>query len=223
MKCIAVFLMTLIVPVVVEAQEQTDNYFIFGINILMPSTTGEVTGPPEFVEGYAFSTWVRKSSDVLRSRGILGFSLGAHIDKLRTSFIVSATWAQVSSPGGCDSREVEFSCRYSILELGPATLLCIASLKSSTGGRSDASDRSFAGCIMRDQYWIPGVGLGLDLSIIHADVRLHAWTHLRIADAAVPSGPPPAPYDKIPYTMEPVYLKYDVSLNLGIEFPIRPL
>lgn len=219
MKNIASLFSVLVLIVVLTpiAQSQDHDYFIFGINLLMPSTRGEVTRPREIVKGYGGQTWMSKSVDISRSRGLLGFSMGGYIVDLRTSFTANGSWAQASSPAGNNSTEFEFSGRYSIVESVPVKLLAIASVRGVSAGSSTGSERAYGGYFARD-YWTPGIGLGIDFSIIHADIRVHGWPHTKIADASVPSGPPPAPYGEIPFTLEPVYLKYDVSLNAGIEF-----
>lgn len=201
------------------AQEQSQNYFIFGINFLMPYTRGQVSGPSQIVVGDMSFSYIRNGLNSLSSRGLFGLSMGAYIADLRTAFTASGTWVQIGSPGFGNCTEIELSGRYSILIWNPLTFSAIACLRRTMGG--SRYERAYGGYFMRDGYWMPGLGIGLDLSVIHADARLHAWPHLRIGNAAVATGAPPSEYNMIPYTLEPVYARYDVSLNLGIEFPIR--
>lgn len=78
------------------------------------------------------------------------------------------------------------------------------------------TERSLRGYSFNRPFFLPEVGVGANASILHAEIKLHAWPGLVVGEAAEPGS-----HDS--FTWKPIRLNYAVSILLGIEFMLLKL
>jgi hypothetical protein len=197
------------------ARQQKDNHLVVGFTILTPHITGTTKGPKTVID--RTSGQQEGFNDAFRSNALISLCTGLRFDNIRTSFAIRILAVQSARPLFGNDSETEFSARYQIWESGLANLHAILSIKRTSGLPS--TDMWFGPYEFPVTYWLPGVGLAVNFSIIHGELQFHGWPRVVVGYAAVPNGQRPF-VDPTWYDKEPIYLKYAISLAAGIEFDI---
>ncbi len=119
----------------------------------------------------------------------------------------------IGSPGfrSGDFRGWEIFIRHTLWRHGLVQLYGVGSL-----ARLDPVTERIDGYDFNYPFFLPGLGIGGNASIVRGEVKFHWWPGLEIGKAReAVSGP-----GYCPYREEPIRLKYMLSVHLGIEFTL---
>jgi hypothetical protein len=200
------------------ARQENKNHLVIGLTFFTPYTTGTTEGPKTVINIVLPELGPNVFNDAFQSNALFRLSLGIRIDQLRTSFFVSLHGSQIREPVAASGSDLEFSCRYLFWEHGLANLSGIISLKRSSYINDSAIQHRYT---FDRSFWLPGIGLSANFSVVHSEVQLHGWPGgTVIGYAAEPNGIPPSPFTKAWYDKRPIYLKYTISVTIGIEFDV---
>jgi hypothetical protein len=204
---------------------------LFGISVLTPRTFGATSGPPLVTAGnsvdprnlwYWWGGPITSFDDRLSMGDPLSFSIsvGLRIEPWQTSFVATlhAELVRLPSRANAGHRGFELSGRHALGEIGPVDVYGVISISRWYFSNED---RPFEyGYDFGKSFWIPGVGVGAKYSVIIVEAQFQGWPRLEIANAAEPNGIPPGTPGQVWYTVKPIYLKYAVSLTVGLEFEL---
>jgi len=109
----------------------------------------------------------------------------------------------------------ELSVRYELLRRKPFSFYAVGSLARLNPYQEKWL---YEGYDLNEPFFLPGLGVGANVSIVHAEVRFHKWPGLKVGEVVEP-GPPrlPSGYD---YTLKPLRLNYAVSFLCRLEFTV---
>jgi hypothetical protein len=199
-------------------QQELPNRFIVGFSVFTPRVTGMEDGPTMVMGNLTSSDGVTFSHSFV-SNSLFGVWLGPWIDELQTFLVVSFRYVQIGKPSPASGMEFEISGRYVFWKYGLTNLAGIVSVKNCS---YTSSDNPFQhGYNFGGSFWLPGIGLGANFSVIHGEVLIYGWPHSTVIGyAAEANGIQPGMSNLPGYASKPIYLRYAVSLTVGIEFAI---